>query len=145
MKCVVRIVDTIERARSVLAAIERLLRQAGCSERDRFHVHLATEEALVNAFTHGNKHDPGKCVAIRLYGDEARVWIEIEDEGSGFDVSFVPDPTTEEGVKKPNGRGILLMKGCMDSVQFLRGGRCVVMEKRCSAHSPNSAENGRRL
>ncbi len=126
---VVRIVSTIDQARRVLCAVDRLLRMLGYSERDRFHISLAAEEALVNAVTHGNKNDPEKLVAIRFHEENSKACLEVEDEGKGFDPNSVPDPRDGNGATKPGGRGILLMKSFMNTVRFLHNGRCVVLEK----------------
>lgn len=99
-------------------------------QRDLFSVHLALEEALVNAIRHGNKSDHSKQVHVvcRLSWD--LVQLEIRDEGSGFLPADVPDCTGPENLEKPSGRGLLLMQTFMSSVQFSPEGNCVVMEKR---------------
>ena len=65
---------------------------------------------------------------VDLIGQE-RVVVEIEDEGPGFDVEDVPDPTAEENLEKPSGRGIMLMRAFMDRVEYLDRGNRVVLEK----------------
>ncbi len=49
-----------------------------------FAVHLAMEEALVNAIKHGNRKDPAKTVEVVCHIAKDRVQIRITDEGSGF-------------------------------------------------------------
>ncbi len=100
----------------------------GC-KRDIFAVHLATEEALVNAIYHGNDSDEAKRVHVvcRLSGD--RIRIEIGDEGGGFDPAALPDPTTNDQLHVPCGRGVMLMRAFMSRVEFNEHGNVVVMEK----------------
>ncbi len=98
--------------------------------RDVFGVRLALEEALVNAIKHGNGMDPGKHVTIAWRIDEASVRVEIEDEGPGFIPAEVPDPTAEENLDRPCGRGIMLMKSFMSRVEFNARGNRVILEKR---------------
>jgi serine/threonine-protein kinase RsbW len=98
-------------------------------QHDVFGVHLAMEEALVNAIRHGNRLDPGKQVqfACRMTPDLVR--IEITDEGDGFDPSSIPDPTDPEHIEAPSGRGLMLMRSFMSRVEYNDVGNRVVMEK----------------
>ena len=99
-------------------------------EHDIFGVHLAVEEALVNAIKHGNRNDQSKQVHIvyKLADDVVR--IEITDEGPGFDPKDVPDPTDDDNLEVPSGRGLMLMRSFMSVVEFNERGNGVVMEKR---------------
>src|SRR6185369_1388136 len=71
-----------------------------------FAIRLALEEALANAFKHGNKGDPGKHVHMECRVEHDVVVIEIEDQGEGFDPQTVPDPTEQENIEIPSGRGL---------------------------------------
>jgi len=62
-------------------------------ETDRFAVRLAFEEALSNAFKHGNKGDDSKPVTVFCAVDQRHIEIEVTDQGEGFDPDAVPDPT----------------------------------------------------
>lgn len=97
--------------------------------RDVFGVRLALEEALVNAIKHGNGMDPRKTVRVRCEIDDQRLYIEIEDQGPGFIPADVPDPTEEENLERPCGRGIMLMRAFMSRVAFNATGNCVMLEK----------------
>jgi serine/threonine-protein kinase RsbW len=98
-------------------------------DRDVFGVHLAIEEALVNAIKHGNQEDASKRVHVYFRVNDQSVQIEIADEGPGFDPTAVPDPTTADHVDMPNGRGIMLMRSFMSHVHYNPAGNRVVMEK----------------
>jgi serine/threonine-protein kinase RsbW len=113
----------------------RELSQCGWSEQEVFGVHLAVEEALVNAIKHGNQLDESKQVRVccRLFTD--RLWIEIADEGCGFDPRCVPDCTADENLDVPNGRGIMLMRSFMSRVEYSPQGNCVVLEKQRDAET----------
>ena len=115
---------------AVQERIVSLLEQLEYPMRDVFGVRLALEEALVNAIKHGNQMDPNKKVQIECRIDRDRVWVRIEDEGKGFDVAGLPDPTLEENLEKPSGRGVLLMREFMTRVEYNAKGNCVILEKR---------------
>lgn len=99
-------------------------------EHDIFGVHLAVEEALVNAIKHGNQNDQTKQVHIVYKMSDDAVRIEITDEGPGFDPSEVPDPTDDDNLEVPSGRGLMLMRSFMSLVEFNERGNGVIMEKR---------------
>jgi len=111
---------------------EDLLEQLGAhgwSPADSFAIHLAAEEALVNAIVHGNQLDPAKQVHIACEVSPDRVWLEIRDEGDGFDPGSIPDCTLEDRLDVPSGRGVMLMRSFMTRIEYNAKGNCVVLEK----------------
>jgi serine/threonine-protein kinase RsbW len=108
---------------SLLEAIEQRQYDASCC----FAIRLALEEALSNAFKHGNKNDPSKVVTVSCRIDRSRIEIDVEDEGDGFDPKAVPDPTEEENLEIPSGRGIVLMQSFMSEVSYEPPGNRVRM------------------
>jgi anti-sigma regulatory factor (Ser/Thr protein kinase) len=54
----------------------------------------------------------------------------IRDEGLGFDVSAVPDPTREENLFRVGGRGLLMIRSSMDIVHHNVCGNQITMVKR---------------
>ncbi|HOF18390.1 MAG TPA: ATP-binding protein [Phycisphaerae bacterium] len=52
------------------------------------------------------------------------------DEGTGFDPTRVPDPTADENLEKPSGRGLMLMRAYMDEVRYNDRGNQVFLMKR---------------
>ena len=96
---------------------------------DVFGIHLAMEEALVNAIKHGNRQDSSKRVHICCKLSPQRMWIRIADEGSGFNPESVADCTDLDNLDVPSGRGIMLMRSFMSRVEYNDRGNCVEMEK----------------
>jgi len=114
------------------AVCERLveaMRVVGFSERDQFAVQLALAEAVSNAVRHGNASDPGKHVCLGYAVDSRRVWIRIQDEGKGFAVDRVPNPTLTENLDRTSGRGLFLIRNYMDGVEHNARGNVVTMVK----------------
>ena len=104
-----------------------VLAQRGFSQDDIFAIHLAVEEAFLNAVKHGNKMDPDKKVAIDYILDQEKLEIWIADEGSGFDPKSVPDPRVGENLYRPEGRGLLLISAYMHLIEYNKQGNRVHM------------------
>lgn len=98
-------------------------------EREIHGIHLAMEEALVNAIRHGNGSDASKNVHVSCRLSSDRFWVQIRDEGPGFNPDDVPDPTDPDRLEVPSGRGIMLMRAFMSRVEYNAQGNCVEMEK----------------
>lgn len=89
------------------------------------NIMIAVTESVNNAIVHGNGADKGKSVFLSLDLHEKVVRFTIRDEGIGFDYNKLPDPTTDENLEKPGGRGIFLMKNLCDEVNFTDQGKTV--------------------
>jgi CheY-like chemotaxis protein len=115
---------------------------------------IALEEALLNAIYHGNLEVSSD---LRESSDEAfqqlantrrsqlpyrdrrvkvtarmspnRASFVISDEGPGFDISKLPDPTDLKYVDRPSGRGVLLMRTFMNQVRYNSTGNSVTLMK----------------
>jgi serine/threonine-protein kinase RsbW len=96
---------------------------------DVFAIHLALEEALLNAVQHGNKADTTRQIGVECLITPEKFDISITDQGSGFNPEVVPDPRSEENLYKSWGRGLLLMRSYMDVVEYNKTGNCVHMIK----------------
>jgi len=114
-------------------AVEEAIRSRGYDDDAAFAIRLCLEEALVNAFRHGNRLEPGLTVEFHaIIGDDASTF-EVRDQGEGFDPAGVPDPTADENLEIPSGRGIMLMRAYMSEVAYLDAGcrlRMVFTRKR---------------
>jgi len=85
---------------------------------------VALTEALSNAILRGNNDDPAKHVHVTARVDPARLVVEVQDEGAGFDLDQCTlDPTTPGNVDREDGRGLFLMRQLMDRVEQFDGGR----------------------
>jgi serine/threonine-protein kinase RsbW len=124
-------------ARVLQARIEDALVATAYNEHDIFAIKLAVEEALVNAIKHGNQLDPDKKVDVSFQVTCERFDIRIVDEGPGFNPEEVPDPTAEENIERPCGRGLLLIRGFMSDVQYHGRGNVVTMCKLKNGQPPD--------
>ncbi len=90
-----------------------------------WEIKLALHELGINAIEHGNKMDPDKTVNIFCHIYDDRLEFEINDEGEGFEVDNIPDPTDDEGICRDRGRGLFLVSKLVDSIKYLDGGSTV--------------------
>ena len=123
------VASDLAEVRRVQDLVEAALQANRFGETDQFAVKLAVEEALVNAIKHGNQLDPGKRVRVQCRVDDELFRIHITDEGAGFNPEDLPDPTADDFLERPCGRGVLLIRSFMTSVDFLGRGNEVVMSK----------------
>jgi serine/threonine-protein kinase RsbW len=94
-----------------------------------FAIKLAFEEAVTNAVKHGNCNDDSKRVYLRYYVDGERIVLMVRDEGCGFCPESVPDPTADENLERPSGRGLMLMLSYMTKVRYSQTGNEVWLLK----------------
>ena len=114
----------------VLHYLHERVVQLGIINPERSNLFIALDEAFVNAVKHGNRQDPHKLVRITadLSAQEAR--FTVEDEGEGFRLNEIPDPTDPANLFKTSGRGVLLIYNIMDEVMYNERGNRLTMIKR---------------
>ena len=121
---------------------ENVFRMSGSDDTGLIQMTVALREALLNAMEHGNleldsalrERDDHSYHALQRerrarkpYADR-RVHVAsrespgeavfvIRDEGPGFDVSKLPDPTDPANLEKRSGRGLLLIRAFMSEVR----------------------------
>lgn len=79
---------------------------------------LSVSEAASNSMVHGNKLDIEKKVHITVKVTDDIMEIIFKDEGKGFNINTVPDPTKPENILKESGRGIHIMKNFLDDLKY---------------------------
>lgn len=121
--------STFEQAKDIEDTIIATAQECNFNSDDIFAIRLSMDEALANAIRHGNKKDETKKINLRYSIDPERVDIYITDEGDGFDPEKVPDPTTQENLEIPNGRGIMLMRAYMNKVEYNKKGNILHIVK----------------
>jgi len=126
----------LKAARQVAERFLERVKATGCGANVLFAVRLAMEEALANAVKHGNKFDRKKKITVSAQVDPESTAITVADEGDGFDPDHLPDPTADENLERPCGRGIMLMRAYMDDVIFNKRGNQVRMVKRTPKPTP---------
>ncbi len=120
--------DPIEGVRLIKALVDEL-EKLDWPEKELFGIHMSLEEAIMNAIKHGNCLCGDKCVVIDARVSHQKFYIKVRDEGQGFDPDAVPDPTLDENLTKPSGRGVMLMRIYMTVVRYNKSGNQVELLK----------------
>lgn len=122
--------STIKVAHAILEYLMKRVEKAGMSDARNSNLFLALDEALVNAVEHGNRFDSRKLVRVQADISSTEARFTIEDEGEGFDVAAIPDPTDPANLFKASGRGVLIIHNIMDEVTYNEKGNRLTMVKR---------------
>ncbi len=116
----------------LVRALLDLLELDGWNKDDMFAIHMAVEEAVMNAIKHGNGEDSEKKVHVLIRLEQDRFYAKVTDQGPGFCPDEVPDPTAETNLGKTSGRGVMLMKTFVDECRYNLCGNSVELVKRRS-------------
>ncbi len=109
-------------------------------------IRMALNEALVNAWKHGNHCRPDRTITVRWrFGSD--LLIEVIDQGNGFDFRTPPDPTMVANRTNLSGRGIFIIRRFTDFIRWDNGGRHLKMafRKRTNAGEKEYFSQAERL
>ena len=114
-----------------------LMEESGCCQ-DVGDIRLALHEALLNAIVHGHHRDPKKYVRMSVEIEEGgELTITVEDSGSGFDPTVIPDPTAGDNIYRECGRGVYLIQRLMDKVEYkFQDGTALTMRRHPPKRQP---------
>ncbi len=110
------------------------------------------QEAIANGIIHGAKYDAEKTVRVflQIWHDVVGTWrkihaaIRVEDPGEGFDISAVADPSRDENLTKPTGRGLAIM-AMFTETQFLGKGNEVLISQVWEQDSAPEAKDDKNI
>lgn len=94
-------------------------------------VYLCVSEAVINSIKHGNQNDKRKNVSIEVTYDIPEICITIEDEGNGFDLNQIKDPTSKKNLKNESGRGIFIIRKLTNKIEFNEKGNRIYFKIEC--------------
>lgn len=95
-----------------------IAKQTKISELKLNNLEMAVAEASANCILHGNKSDESKKVEVTIIVEKTKLIVKFKDEGSGFKIDEIPDPTKPENILKNSGRGVLIMKSFLDDLEY---------------------------
>ena len=128
----------VEEMPAVHALIGEAIRAYRINDELAHWFELTVSESVINAILHGNKADPAKKVTLKISFNGDTMEIIVEDQGRGFALDAIADPTDMANLLKPSGRGILIIRSFMDEVNLSEreGGGCRLrMMKRISGNN----------
>jgi serine/threonine-protein kinase RsbW len=100
----------------------------------RSQISMSVIEAGTNAIQHGHHRDATKPVDIEFRVLPDALEIVVHDTGAGFDLKAVNgNVTSPEHLLDARGRGIYIMRSCMDQVEYAFSGTgttCRLVKKR---------------
>ena len=141
-----RRIESIQQIATDLNAIKQLqdaflhdLDLQGYDQDVKFALTMGFSEAVANAFHHGNRQDPAKRITVCYRFERMHAELEVSDQGNGFDPDGVADPTSDVGLARSSGRGVLLMRSLFDEIRYLNGGRLVYLLKHVAAAKAHAA------
>jgi serine phosphatase RsbU (regulator of sigma subunit)/anti-sigma regulatory factor (Ser/Thr protein kinase) len=86
----------------------------------------AVSEAVMNAIEHGNESNPELPVEVGVHMRAGELLVRITDEGGDREIPDAETPDLEaklEGLQKPRGWGLFLIKNMVDDVRVWTDGR----------------------
>jgi serine/threonine-protein kinase RsbW len=98
--------------------LEALKRNVTVDDARFGYVHLCLYEIFTNSLYHGNKLDPSKKVNVHIKYQNGCITATIIDQGEGFNVSLLPNPTQGKYIANEHGRGVFITMHYADSVEF---------------------------
>jgi len=102
---------------------------------------LVLEEAILNAWKHGNREKP---IHVRWrFGNDFT--LEVLDQGEGFNFWQLPDPTIGDNRVKPSGRGLFIIRQFADFVDWKNKGSHILIRFHQYANSNGNRHNPIRL
>ena len=128
----------LEEMHAVHALVDEAVKEYGLSEELAHWLELTISESMINAIQHGNCCDPAKKATLKISSAGDLLEIIVEDQGQGFALDTVADPTDAANLMKPGGRGILIIRSFMDEVDLTRsedGGTRLRMVKNISRNN----------
>jgi len=106
-----------------------LFKNTNLASDEIWELKLALHELGINAIEHGNKMNPSKMVRLKCQFFDDRLEFEMQDEGEGFELAKVPNPTREPVLSRERGRGIFLVNQVVDEIKYENGGSCARLIK----------------
>jgi serine/threonine-protein kinase RsbW len=127
----------LEEMHAVHALVGEAVKEYGLSEELAHWLELTISESMINAIQHGNRLDPAKQATLKISSTDDVLEIIVEDQGKGFTLDTIADPTDAANLLKPGGRGILIIRSFMDEVDLTQseGGCRLRMVKKISRNN----------
>lgn len=95
---------------------------------------ISLDEAVRNAIEHGNNFESDKKVTISFTTSKGELVFSVKDDGNGFTLSDIPDPTDADyDESQEAGRGLFLMKRLSDDLKINEEGNEISLHFKVSS------------
>ncbi|MBI5727292.1 MAG: ATP-binding protein [Ignavibacteriales bacterium] len=112
----------ISSERKNIQKVEELMlninKEFGLPEDEYNKMMIAVTEIAMNAIVHGNKESMLKKVKMYVEHDERTIKVMVFDEGDGFEISRLPDPTDMDNILDVHGRGVFIARAMVDEFYY---------------------------
>lgn len=82
-------------------------------------------ESVTNAIFHGNHYNKELNAIITIKIDKEVIFVEVEDQGDGFDVNLIPSPIDKDNITLESGRGVFFIREFSNSFKTVGKGNIV--------------------
>ncbi|MBU3679294.1 MAG: ATP-binding protein [Candidatus Kapabacteria bacterium] len=111
-----RLPSVLQSIRAIEPAVSGLPGWGELSEQIRHNVVLSTTELVTNAIIHGNRSQQDRLVVVEVEIKTSEIVIVVADEGAGFDLAAIADPTDAEHRERLSGRGLYIVRNLVHSL-----------------------------
>jgi serine/threonine-protein kinase RsbW len=127
----IQVISYFEEIDRTSAVILRDMDELGYPDESIRKMKVVLTELLANAIYHGNKKDYTKKITIGHVTTKENTKVSVMDEGEGFDINRLPDPTLPENLEKDCGRGVFIVRNYADAIATNdKGNRITICKNR---------------
>lgn len=119
--------DVEQIADAVEAVLSCCHRHRALTDTERFKLCTVAAEAITNAISYGNNHDPSYRVTVDLEMTAENIVLGVTDEGEGFDPATVGELSDSECHEATRGRGLYIIRRLSETVAFNDRGNTIWM------------------
>ena len=117
--------STHEGLKASLDLVPEIEYKLNLDERTSFALKTVLIESVTNAINHGNHLNKDLNAIITIKISKKSIFVEVEDQGEGFDANQVPSPVDPDNITLETGRGIFFIKAFSNSFKTIGKGNIV--------------------
>lgn len=117
--------STPEGLKTCLNLVPEIEHKLHLNDKISFALRTVLIESVNNAICHGNHYDQDLKAIITIEISEKKIFVEVEDQGQGFDADLIPSPIDKDNLTLETGRGVFFMKAFSDSFKTIGKGNIV--------------------
>jgi anti-sigma regulatory factor (Ser/Thr protein kinase) len=119
------ITSTPEGLKTCLNLIPEIEHKLHLDDKISFALRTILIESVTNAICHGNHYDKNLKAIITVKISNKQIFVEVEDQGEGFDASLIPSPIDKDNITLETGRGVFFIRAFSDSFKTIGKGNIV--------------------